>query len=1080
MPINHSLLLKACTFDEVLSSQFNSLAGEKSQADLASERLASWCKSSASGDWGLFAKRLEKDQIEFKDVLERFSNVKLNIKDEGLLPWMHDAKWVFDLLTQGTKELINVDLNPKKLVAFQEIFSSLLQGANVELKKVVSPKALECFTSDAMSDFKFALLHQLSDLLAPLLYSLFVKDLKGLSPDGKLLPSDADTKKNHYTDFIHRLQEGELERIFNEKPVLLRLLATITRQWIDTTGELINRLGNDLELIQRKLLHSKSPIKVTAIEGDLSDPHNLGHSVRIIGFDDGSKIVYKPKDLGLDLVWIDFINHLNGLNPPIQLRVVNTVACDGYGWCEFIQHESCQSQDEVHLFYERSGAWLIIFHLLASSDMHYENIIASGPHPVPIDLETILQASLPEFELKNPAYGATNLTIDKIHNSVLTVGMLPAYTKSHKNKIFDMGGLNVRSGTAIATDWKNINTNGMRWVQFQINIDTNTNVPHIHSNYAKFGDYKSEFIKGFEEYAHFLLAQIDPVYLQKLWKDFSDLPVRKVLRPTRFYYALLQRLKDHHSMDDGIKWSVQADFLARLSDWDEQTDLLWPLHKSERNALLNLNIPFFLSRSDGHILFDAFGHSIVTPAIPGLQRAQKRWETLSKDEIDWQSLIIQISTCFVSSSIQQESKRNRHRHDRILQSASINEINNEDLIHELERIIDQIEESAFQDAVSISWLGLDWMQDSEVAQLVPLGDDLYSGVSGIALFLAAYQYQFHDERSIKLLKKILNGLHEQIHASTSARWARSLGIGGTSGIGSIIYVLVNIATLLNDDEILEDATAASKLYTKELIDADQGLDVIAGSAGAILCLLALYRKTHSSEVLEKAILCGEHLLNTPRIGEVGSRTWIGLGIGNSPLTGISHGAAGFAYALSSLHQVTQRDDFADAAKECLAYEQSQYDESEHNWPDLRGDVDDGKPLRTMVCQWCHGAPGIGLARIGQVKASASLNLLKADIENASICAERNWPNTIDTLCCGTLGGIEFLREAGDILNDEKIQQLAIHRLKEIIATRYAHGEYAMGAGGNQFNLGFFRGLSGVGYTLLRDLNPSLPNALIWE
>jgi type 2 lantibiotic biosynthesis protein LanM len=1079
MPINHSLLLRACTFDEVLSSQFNSLVGEKSQANLASERLASWCKSSASGDWRFFAKRLEKDQLEFKDVLARFSNVKLNLAEPDLLPWMYDAQWVFELLTRDAKESINVDLNPKKLVAFQGIFLSLLQGANVELKKIASPKALECFTSDAMSDFNFTLLHQLSDLLAPLLYSLFVKDLKELSLDGKLLPSDADIKTNHYTDFIHRLQEGGLEQIFNEKPVLLRLLAAIARQWIDTTGELVNRLGNDLEVIECKLLHSKSPIKVSAIEGDLSDPHNLGHSVRIIGFDDGSKIVYKPKDLGLDIAWIDFINHLNGLNPPVQLRVVNTIACDGYGWCEFIQHESCQSQDEIRLFYERSGAWLIIFHLLASSDMHYENIIASGSHPVPIDLETILQASLPELELKNPAYGATNLAIDKIQNSVLTVGMLPAYTKSHKNKIFDLGGLNVRSGTAVATDWKNINTNGMRWVQYQVNIDTNTNAPHIDSNYAKFGDYKSEFIKGFEKYAHFLLAQKDSVYLQKLWKSFSDLPVRKVLRPTRFYYALLQRLKDHRSMDDGIKWSVQADFLARLGDWDEQTDLLWPLHKSERDALLNFNVPFFLSPSNGHILFDAFGHSIVTPAIPGLQRAQKRWETLSKNEIDWQSLIIQISTSFVSSSIEREPKRNRHRHDRLLQSGSINEINDEDLIKELKLIIDQIEDSAFQDEMSVSWLGLDWMQNSEVAQLVPLGEDLYSGMSGIALFLAAYQHQFHDERSTILLKKIVNGLHEQIHASTSARWARSLGIGGTAGIGSIIYVLVNIATLLDDDEILGDAIAVSKLYTKELIDADQGLDVISGSAGAILCLLALYRQTQSPDVLEKAVLCGEHLLNSPRVGEVGSRTWIGLGLGNSPLNGMSHGAAGYAYALSSLHQVTQREDFADAARECLAYEQSQYDESEHNWPDLRKDTDD-KPFKMMVCQWCHGAPGIGLARIGQVKAGASLNLLKADIENASICAERNWPNSMDTLCCGTLGGIEFLREAGDILNDEKIQKLASNRLKEIIATRYENGKYAIGVGGNQFNLGFFRGLSGVGYALLRGLNPSLPNVLIWE
>ena len=31
-----------------------------------------------------------------------------------------------------------------------------------------------------------------------------------------------------------------------------------------------------------------------------------------------------------------------------------------------------------------------------------------------------------------------------------------------------------------------------------------------------------------------------------------------------------------------------------------------------------------------------------------------------------------------------------------------------------------------------------------------------------------------------------------------------------------------------------------------------------------------------------------------------------------------------------------------------------------------------------------------------------------------------------------------------------------------------------------FNLGLFRGLAGVGYTLLRQIDGSLPNILIWE
>jgi len=1079
MSVNQSLILRACTFDEVLSEKFHARLGEKSQADISSARLAAWCKASASGDWDLFSKRLEKDQIEFKDVLARFANVELSQSAPNFPLWIDDAQWVFDALTKERSQSVELELNANSPVAFQDIFIPLLEFAYLEMRTLINSKAFECFKSEARAELNYPLLKQLSDLMAPLLYSLFVKDLKGFSPDGKLPPSDADVNVNHYNDFIDRLQGGGLEKLINEKPIMLRLIATITRQWINTTSELINRLGTDLNLIADSLLQSSSSIKVSAIQGGLSDFHNLGQSVRILEFDNGRKVVYKPKDLRLDMVWVDFIRHLNSSNPPVQLKAANTIACDGYGWCEFIEHQSCHSQDEVRLFYERSGAWLIIFHLLSSGDMHYENMIASGSYPVPIDLETILQASTPESALNQTNLAAVNQAIEKIQDSVLVVGMLPAYAKSHQNKIIDMGGLFAGVGTTLYSDWKNINTNGMRWVQFQKSIDVHANVPHIDSEYAKFGDYKAEFIGGFEKYAHFLLKQKDSVYIKDLWHSFSALPVRKVVRATRFYYALLQRLKDHRSMDDGIKWSVQADFLARLGDWDTQSDLLWPLQKYEREALFNLNIPFFISQSDGNHLSDNFGNSIKTPAIPGITKAQLRWEKLCKEEIDWQSLIIKISTSFASGTEKSVLKKERHSYQRILKSGSNSIISSAEFTTELAAIIEQLDQLAFQDKNSISWIGLDWLQDSEVGQLVPLGQDLYNGMGGIALFLAAYHHQFGDDKSKQLLYKILNGLREQIHSPTAARWARALGIGGASGLGSVIYGLTNIAHLLKDQDVFQDALQVSRLITDELIKSDQGLDIISGSAGAILGLLALHKHTNSPEILEKAILCGEHLLNTPRTGVEGRRTWIGAGMGNTPLNGISHGAAGYAYALTRLHQLVQRADFADAADECLAYEESNYDDLTHNWPDYRED-DEGKPLQQLICQWCHGAPGVGLARIGQVKFGLSFDLAKTDIENASICAESNWPNASDTLCCGTLGSIEFLSEAGKLLGASNLNALAVSRLKDIIATRQEQGHYSLGAGGAQFNLGLFKGLAGVGYTLLRMLNPKLPNVLIWE
>ena len=118
---------------------------------------------------------------------------------------------------------------------------------------------------------------------------------------------------------------------------------------------------------------------------------------------------------------------------------------------------------------------------------------------------------------------------------------------------------------------------------------------------------------------------------------------------------------------------------------------------------------------------------------------------------------------------------------------------------------------------------------------------------------------------------------------------------------------------------------AAELFTDDLIAADKQLDVIGGSAGAILCLLRLYRDSQSDDVLMRAIKCGEHLIAQSRLGPEGRRSWVGQGFGQQALNGMSHGAAGFAYALSSLSSATGREEFAQAATECIAFENSSYD-----------------------------------------------------------------------------------------------------------------------------------------------------------
>jgi len=395
---------------------------------------------------------------------------------------------------------------------------------------------------------------------------------------------------------------------------------------------------------------------------------------------------------------------------------------------------------------------------------------------------------------------------------------------------------------------------------------------------------------------------------------------------------------------------------------------------------------------------------------------------------------------------------------------------------EADRIAAEIGRQAIRRGPGAAWIGLDWLGDSEVFQLVCLGPELYNGVSGIALFLAAHAQVTGSALSRELALAGLARLRKTLRGRNAPRLARSLGIGGAAGLGSIAYALTVISKSLRDDALLADAQAVAEQFTDDLIAADQRLDVIGGSAGAILGLLRLHRDTGSAEVLGRALKCGEHLMTQSRIGPEGRRSWVGQGFGPHPLNGMSHGAAGFAYALASLAAATGREDFAAAAAQCIAFEDSSYDPARHNWPDLRWG---GEP--TWPCQWCHGAPGIGLARLATAKrGSVDARLLDDDARNAVAGVEHGWRGLVDTLCCGSLGSIEFFSAAGDALARGDLRELASQRLLAVLRAAAARGDYRWNSGKGRFNLGLFRGLAGVGYTALRRLDGSLPNVLIWE
>jgi len=134
----------------------------------------------------------------------------------------------------------------------------------------------------------------------------------------------------------------------------------------------------------------------------------------------------------------------------------------------------------------------------------------------------------------------------------------------------------------------------------------------------------------------------------------------------------------------------------------------------------------------------------------------------------------------------------------------------------------------------------------------------------------------------------------------------------------------------------------------------------------------------------------------------------------------------------------------------------------------------------MQVAWCHGAPGVGLARaLGLVVISDSAVL--EEIAAAMSTTARTAASRSDHLCCGNMGRSEALLTAGRRLQIEEHVTSAVAIARQVAERARKHGRFALPSTQLElrtFDPGFFQGLSGIGYQLARTVMPArLPSVL---
>lgn len=754
-------------------------------------------------------------------------------------------------------------------------------------------------------------------------------------------------------------------------PVLARQLATRAIQWVDETADFLARLGEDWPALAQPLGLSAAltPGMITGLRPGLSDPHQGGRTVWQVTFAPGPSsahglsVAYKPKDLSLDRAWADLVDWVTGQGLADGPGRLWTLPRTGYGWMAWAEAPTPRApRHDPSQMARRMGGMLALLHLLHAADCHAENLLIRQGAPLLLDAEMLCYPQFTGQEAADPL-------------DVMRTGLLPRWQVTQ-------AGATLLSGLDPA------------------NLDP--------------GEVAAGFQAAQEFLAHHwpqLSGARGPL------APFRRGRVRVAARPTAAYLRLLDHLRHPAFLADGADFSIETERLAHTYLHRPDRAHLWPLLAEEHRAVAQGDVPIFTARIGSPDLSGAEGtvHHCLTwpPFAQPDPTAQSQQTGLIRASLDRSPYLSRASDSFLEAARglgHLLARRAVPRTERGLGGSKAD--------HGKIR-------AHPPNPRPISWLAPQFQPKSGLYQHGLIGDDLYAGRAGIALFLA--------------------GLARVTGEAMWGELARA-GLAGADGAavdpGGRIYALSLAGTLLDAPDLLAEASTLARTAS----EVDQA-GVLDGQAGMALGLLALYRATGDRGALAQATSWGERLL-------AGEGEW---GHAQRGLGGFSHGGAGIAHALARIYGASRETRFRDGAIRAWAFQQRLFDKAAGNWQDRRGE----QPV--YLRNWCNGAAGIGLA------AAGGLGVLPGAAAAAERAADLLAPPFLDTLCCGGFGQIDCLLEMGRLLGRQDWIDQATVRARRTLdrATSAGHFRLYDDLPAHLFNPGFFRGVAGIGYSLLR-------------
>jgi type 2 lantibiotic biosynthesis protein LanM len=746
----------------------------------------------------------------------------------------------------------------------------------------------------------------------------------------------------------------------------------------------------------------------------------------MVTFADGSKVVYKPRDIRTYALFRDVVGQLSQRVPDCDLRTAATVTRDGYGWLEAIGYEPLAGPVAAAAFYRRAGILLAGLYALNAVDIHAENLIASGDQPVLVDVEALLHPSIPV-----PLVTADDPAEQALEASVHRTGLLPCVA-ADEHGVADRSGLGGpgEADRASRLDWDPPATDTMRLIWRDVPVSGLSNRPRIGDEVLEPADYEAAVLEGFR-LGYEAIAR-DKEAFAKILQSRADIEVRLVIRASSGYVRLLDE-STHPDLLHDARDRERA--LAILHEVSANHPLWRELASHEVMDLWAGDIPLMTGRPASRDIWTSSG--IRLPDMlerSGLRSALDKITAMGDvDRRDQEWIISAALACRRPAGGHDAPQPTQGAVTAIAATPGR-------LLATACGLADQLVARGMATRKAgqsrVNWIALQlvdrrWM-------VLPMGAGLADGYLGVALFLAQLAELTGVDRYADVARRAVSSVPQLLDALASGSDLLSaVGCGVTEGLGGISYGLARIATLLSDSAVRDSADAAVALAARAVDLPAQPAGWAEGTAGCLAAMAAVRSELGSAAAGNVATECADRLADL--VERTDGRC---AGDGETAPQGFINGPAGIGWALTQFASARAGHRYAQSGRRALQRVDDQVAMADHQ----------------LSPGWCSGSAGLLVARARLAG--------RADLQSAArLLTGRSMLRNL-SLCHGELGIADALTVVASRYKGV-VSLYARRRMAGQILGAINHSSSFCGTPGGIESPGLLSGLAGIGYGLLR-------------